>query len=56
MAMRPIPIIATIEAIDFPIIVMGYMSPYPTVVSVANAHQIDLPILLKTSGCEGFSA
>ena len=56
MAIKPIPTMATNDAISFPSTVIGYISPYPTVVSVAKAHQIELPILLNTSGWDGFSA
>jgi hypothetical protein len=43
----PIPSMAMMLAKHFPIIVTGYISPYPTVVNVATAHHIVAGILEK---------
>jgi len=46
---------ATIPAQNFPTWVTGYISPYPTVVSVATDHHIVAGILEKDSGWTSFS-
>lgn len=51
----PSPIINIENVKTFPPMVIGYMSPYPTVVRVATSHHKLENIDVKTSGCAGFS-
>jgi len=54
-AIIPKPIITMNEVNILPPAVIGYISPYPTVVKVATAHQRQWKIDLNCSGCAGFS-
>jgi len=49
------PIIRIINVNIFPPIVIGAISPYPTVVKVATDHHKLWNMLLKVSGCAGYS-
>jgi hypothetical protein len=51
----PIPIKLIKEVKILPPVVIGTMSPYPTVVIVEIAHHIQANIELNFSGCEGDS-
>ena len=51
----PIPIKTIIVVKSLPPTVIGYMSPYPTVVSVVTAHHKEWKTDLNASGCTGFS-
>jgi len=47
---NPIPIMAMVASKIFPIGVIGYISPYPCVVSVATAHHNDSSAFSNLSG------
>ena len=50
IAIAAMPRMAITDPNSLPIVVIGYMSPYPTVVNVATAHHIVAGILVKTVG------
>lgn len=51
IAYKAIPRKHTTDVKTLPITVIGYISPYPTVVKVITAHQSVVNILVNTSGC-----
>ena len=55
IATSPSPIKTIKVAKTLPPVVIGYISPYPTVVNVVTAHHSEWNIDLNCSGCAGFS-